>query len=251
MTSKKSPRNDQGGNILFLILLAIILFVALAYAVNSGMSVKEDTYMSDTEARNGAARLTQWFTEVENALQRMVMVQGIPLDKVDFYDANNFQVNNTAILYNNSNCNQVADQSCMMFSPAGGGASNPTFERWGVASPTGQGTSDTKPGHKGYRLARFKGVGTDANDVYIIVPYMNKKLCEVINAQNGLPKCPVNDNGSGGTNLNFENNVPLRLDQADTDFYGINNTALVGKRTFCLCSNSNNFGQIFHIVYAR
>lgn len=251
MISKKSPKNKQRGNILFLILLAVVLFAALTYAVGKSMNVKEDSYMSDTEARNGAARLTQWFAEVENALHRMVMVQGIPLDKVDFYDTNNFQVNNSAILYNNSNCNQAVDQTCMMFSPAGGGASNPTFERWAVSNPTGQGAADTKPGHKGYRIARFKGVGTDANDLYIIVPYMSKKICEVINAQNGLPNCPVTDNGSGGVNVNFENNVTTRLEQTDTDFYGINNTSLLGKRTFCLCSNSNNFGIVYNVIYAR
>ncbi len=246
------PGNNRNhrGNILFLILLAVVLFAALTYAVTGGMKVKEDSYMSDTEARNGAARLTQWFAEVENAVQRMVMVQGIPIERVDFYDTNNFAVNGGALPYNNNACNQNIDQSCMVFSAGGGGASNPTFEKWSVV-PNGQGPTDTVPGHKGYRIANFIGSGTDANDIYVLVPYMNKKICNVINTQNGLPACPVVDSGSGGTNYNFDANVVPRLEAVDTLKYGLSNPSLVAKRTFCLCSNSNNFGIIYHIIYAR
>ena len=65
----------QRGNILFLILLAVVLFAALSYAVTSQRDGGKNA--SGESAKSHASALLQYAALVENTVHRMVMVGGI------------------------------------------------------------------------------------------------------------------------------------------------------------------------------
>lgn len=110
---------SQRGNILFLILLAVVLFAALSYAVTSSMR-GGGSDASPEKAQTIATQIINYATMVENTVQRL-KVTGCRDTEISFQ-------NNTFAGYTNNNA--PADKHCHVFDPAGGGMSAP---QWGDA----------------------------------------------------------------------------------------------------------------------
>ena len=82
------PCRKSRGNILFLILLAVVLFAALSYAVTAAMRGGGTKSAGSESAELAAAEILQWFTAVDNAVMRMNLVGGIAYEDISFvYDA--------------------------------------------------------------------------------------------------------------------------------------------------------------------
>ncbi len=103
----------ERGNILFLILLAIILFVALSYAVSSGMrgGGKDG---SPEKVSSQAATLLQQASLIQNTVNRLRLTNGCTDTEISFE-------NPTVSGYTNPN--SPGDKRCNLFDPAGGGLS--------------------------------------------------------------------------------------------------------------------------------
>lgn len=100
---------NQRGNILFLILLAVVLFAALSYAVTSstqGGGADASSEIAELEA----ARQADYITLIQNTALRLEMVQGC-----------------SSIDYTPPEDQTPGDKSCHMFHPDGGGVGYQEF----------------------------------------------------------------------------------------------------------------------------
>lgn len=173
------------GNILFLILLAIILFAALTYAVSSNMNVKEDQRISTEKAQTIASQIIQYTSLVENTVNRLKLVNGCSDTQLSFQNSG---VSGYA--------NGSAPDNCKVFDPAGGGVAWQTPDPSWFISPADAAALATAGNAYGvYQIPStqcVQGMGTGTcdgtaatKDLVIGLKYLNKKICDAINAKLG------------------------------------------------------------------
>lgn len=241
----------QRGNILFLILLAVVLFAALTYAVTG--SQKGGTKDASSEkVKTLSAEILQKATLMENTIQRMMMVNGCKDNEISFE-------NPTVANYVNPNANVVGtNKKCHVFDPAGGGLSYPTMPReaydpametygnaWGQAVFTGQ--------------VFVTQVGTDCttavcSELVFMSQGLTKAVCDHINEQMG--------NGGTLVNGSFAGFEPDAADYFKGTYYYYANggiysaqTSMFGKRTGCVkrqdFASYGNPYMFYHVLLAR
>ncbi len=109
----RSPSNNHAGNILFLILLAIVLFAALTVAVNGGFRVSQDQNIPKEKARSIASQIINYTTLMEQSVTRMRITGGCTIEQLDFDRAPDFT--------GYDGLNTPADGRCKLFDTNGGG----------------------------------------------------------------------------------------------------------------------------------
>ena len=182
----------QRGSILFMILLAIVLFAALSYVVtNSVQGGSKDGSAESAEA--AAAEILQWFAAVDNAVMRMKM-NGIAYEDMSFI--HDTKLYSGTLLYGYSNNSRCTSDTCRVFKPNGGGIRPPEFEKYGVENATGASDSYVYRGHM-YQpsLAQWPGAGTSLNDIVIPIMYISPSVCIALNNKMGI----TSSIGTGGS----------------------------------------------------
>lgn len=150
----------QRGNILFLILLAVVLFAALSYAVTSSMRGGGKDGGSES-ANLKAAQIIQYATLIEASWQRL-RLRGCGIDQISFEHPD---ATAAGLLYANSRA--PSNKSCHMFDPAGGGVTYQSFEDdFLVAEQTGNTDSSILWSQRGH----FRFVGSADHSVLSGVP---------------------------------------------------------------------------------
>ncbi len=228
----------QRGNILFLILLAVVLFAALSYAVTQSTRGGGND-ASKESVKTKAASITQFFDQMDAAILRMKLTEGIPIEKISFeylmksYSGSQF--NNWA----NPNC---STDSCRLFKPSGGGVAPRTFEPYAVATPTGWQASWSAPGYMDFFTLQWPYAGTDAHDIIIRVLALEPPICTEINASLGITAVPW----FSGSETDASN--PANWDTSTRVIAG-NASQLLGKNTFAIFSG--NYCTIYHVLFIR
>jgi len=183
--------NNQSGNALFLILIAVALFAALSYAVTQsgrggGSATKE-------QAMIAAAQITQYGAALENAMTRMILT-GTPAASIAFCSTggiNNPATNCIQVPTTNERCSTGSD--CIFASEGGGVAPVETAGAAWYIYP------QTAPPQES-----VNGVGTTANDVVFLVggffSPLTLDICNAINQGLGLGTPPVQDDVAAGIN---------------------------------------------------
>lgn len=115
-------KETQKGNILFLILIAVALFAALSYVVTSSSRSNEGGIAKD-KAKLAASRIIQYATHIEQALQRLKLINKCQDTQISFERAP-FNGSDTQYI----NPYAPSDHSCHVFHSNGGGVSNIEFE---------------------------------------------------------------------------------------------------------------------------
>src|SRR5690606_535896 len=94
----------ERGNILFLILLAVILFAALSYAVTSSMrGGGKDA--SEESLQLAASDMLQWLASLDAAVMRMHLGGGYAYEDISFrYERLNYDGGTVPAAFNNSRC---------------------------------------------------------------------------------------------------------------------------------------------------
>jgi len=169
----------QRGNILFLILLAVVLFAALSYAVTSSMRGGGKD-VSDETAQTGAAAIAQYVTLLRNEVQRLMMMNGCTAANLDWrhnyykrYDGTNTGVTGTTA--------PSPKMGCAVFQAYGGPVSPIDFEKYNNPGYVNAATSgDWRAGHAAFRWGNFKNAGTAANDVVIVMNGVDAKVCAAL-----------------------------------------------------------------------
>lgn len=240
----------QRGNILFLILLAVVLFAALAYAV-TGSQKGQTKDASSEKVKTMSAEILQKATLIENTINRMMLVNGCKDTEISFENT---------VITSYVNPSAPASKRCHLFDPAGGGLSYPTLARemfdptiensffaWGQVVLTGN--------------LFIKQVGTDCtdascNELVFTTQGLTKAVCDYINESLG--------NGATIQSAYFAGFEPT---PAHADFFkgtydyqtnaGVSTLqpTMVGRRTGCIRRGDlGGYGNpylFYHVILAR
>lgn len=179
----------ERGNILFLILLAVVLFAALSYAVTSSMKGGGKD-VSDEKAAAVAAQIINTIGLQEPELIRFMERTKRKIHEIDFIGPHNTAGGGSG---NSPNCSAT---SCDLWSANGGGVTQPIIPPEAY-NPDATYTSCTLGGS--YRPTTLNGairpfamvigasgVGTSASDLVLLYSCIHPKICAEINIQEGL-----------------------------------------------------------------
>lgn len=106
----------QRGNILFLILLAVVLFAALSYAVTSAMRGGGND-ASPEKYKTQIGDIENYVAGMQSTIMRMTLTGGVALHLVDFNTASRTLKDGTSAPYNNTSCTST---TCEVFHQDGG-----------------------------------------------------------------------------------------------------------------------------------
>ena len=174
----------ENGNVLFLILIAVVLFAALSYAVTQ--SSRGGGSVANEQADLQASRLMNYSAMVKTAVMRLKLREGVTVGSI-YYNSD---------IYKRINGNPApaslgspADPSLYLFHPEGGGLNEMTFEDIAVdcaGCPTGY----IQPGHMlmVWVEAQWSGAGDD--DAAITFFGINQEVCEAVNRKVGISGIP-------------------------------------------------------------
>ena len=151
--------HGQRGNILFLILLAVVLFAALSYAVTRGERGQVKNASSE-KSSTIASNIVQTGGLLENTVNRLRLTNSCKENQLSFD-------NPTVSGYTNSAA--PADKSCHVFDPAGGGVSWPTPPQDSGATVYYIGTP------------MVTGAGTGGADLTLFADGLTREVCDEIN----------------------------------------------------------------------
>ncbi len=187
----------QRGNILFLILLAVVLFAALTYAITGSQrgGVKD---ISDEKADLLASQIIQQATNIQQAVLRLKTTGGCTDAQISFQPTAS-----TPRSY--ANANAPADKHCHIFDPAGAGVpfQEPPAEAFDPAL-SGQTYYSGATNFFGHFLISkniyIPRLGTDGGptgtDLVILYPYLRSAVCTKINQKLGTPSNIVWNTGN-------------------------------------------------------
>ncbi len=238
---------NQRGNILFLILLAVVLFAALSYAVTQSTRGGGNN-ANDEKMQSKAAELLNYFAQIDTATQRMMLTHGVKDYELNFYylSASRFVIGN----FDNTNC---TDSRCRVFDPAGGAVAGRKLDGFARDPSTGV----TILPRIAYQI--IPGAGSSKPDIVMWVQAIPWALCDEINKRSGLGSTLFNVSETG--TLMYQSAIPTGpiSDSMPT----VNVPFSVGnKGTFCASPYADQataeasglglyYPILYHVVVAR
>lgn len=219
------------GNALFIILLCIVLFAALTYAVSGNF--RANSSLSQTKVEALASDIVLSAASVEKAVNKM-LVQGISESRISF-------TRNGSDGYQLSPVQNDAER---VFSSQGGGA------QW--LDPSGDELDQTKSALTGFGSWAYTGYmhadghGTDGagestKELLAVLPYVRKDICIAINKRMGI------DNPSGNPPKESSN---MRIDKyqgaysSGTVSLSVNSARTFGFKAGCIEGNTLGSGSV-------
>lgn len=234
----------ERGNILFLILLAVVLFAALSYAVTqSTQGGGKNASNEKDDAR--AAELLNYFSSLDVGVQRMLLTGGVKDYQLSFY----YQTPHKYVYggTDNQNCTSTA---CHVFDPAGGGVIGKDLDNY----TRGQ---LTEPERIFY--TSVPGAGTSLPDIVIGVSGVTPGICRAINRTIGVNDIIYTINNTAievsGTMM-YQFATPLGPIPDTTTPLTTLSIDVGNKGTFCGCNgvgcDTGTFRPIvYHVILAR
>lgn len=234
-----NKKNNEAGNALWFILLAVALLgILTGVLTRSGSTVEQSGGVE--HGRVKASALLRYAKGLEAALERMKL-RGIGENAISFENAS------TTTDYTNSNC--AADE-CKLFSLGGGGQEY-------RAPPAGanDGSEWVFTGHNNVgTTANPVGTTEDVrgNDLLVILRNLPESLCKQINRELGISagaSPPVDTGGIGLTPFTGTfydgSGTPVILDGDPSPF------ELDGKASGCFKDNAAGSYYFYHVLLAR
>ncbi len=154
-------RRTERGNALFLILIAVVLFAALSFAITQSNRSTGSSAGEETNTVSGS-NITQYASAIRTGLTRM-LVKGVTLDDVKFDTP--------------SDAGYTTTPTMQVFHPQGGAV---------VFSSPDANLVNTG-GKWVYFMAPVKDMGTSTTDAVAVLTDVKKGICQQINRQVGLP----------------------------------------------------------------
>lgn len=190
---------SQRGNALFIILIGIVLFAALSYAVTQSTRGGGDMGAGE-KATVQATDIVSYGNQVATAVKSMMALNGCKDTQISFENP---------VIAGYENPNAPADKSCNVFDAAGGGLNWQKFSQDALASCCTGGMTAAAYGHplytgkgdaNGVGSTKADGSGSVATaDLKIIVPQLSKDTCIKINEKLGVTGAGVSPPGVCGS----------------------------------------------------
>lgn len=234
------------GNILFLILLAVVLFAALAYAVTSSLrGGGKDASSEEIEA--ATSQIVQQATLIEHIVSRLMLTNDCKDTQISFYTANN-----TDYLNNNA----PATNKCHVFDPAGGAGSFPIPPKDLLDSKY---SGQSRYGEVLFLSKQIAGPnGMGRQKLTYLVPYISEVACRDINFKlYGLSKTltPTEDSQTVPQMIGTIFQGTYASSGGDIDGWGAASGAASGFWRFkdkgCTRTSDNATPFYFHILIDR
>lgn len=183
MRGQKIKREDgERGSTLFLILIAVVLFAAVSFAVTnsrggSGTTEKE-------KAALVASEIIQYAALIENAVTRALVTNKCSDTQISFENT---------LIAGYANASAPADKSCHVFDPAGGGL---TPQRPPSAALDGVNMAKSRYNEYWYMgISKIFGIGTnyvnstdpDGKELLMIIPWLARDVCIALDKALGVP----------------------------------------------------------------
>lgn len=177
------------GNVLFLILVAVVLFAALSYAVTQ--SSRGGGSVSQEQVKIAASQIVQHAVNVHQAVTRMTLVRGVTEDEVCFAG----EGWEAGIEYNSYNHADCADNENRVFHPDGGGVA------WVAPDPSWMSYDPAITGTPTWSRERWiytgdiavESVGTSEPELIAFLGPITEELCMEINTNLGVSTSFAND----------------------------------------------------------
>lgn len=237
------PSRSVRGNILFLILLAVVLFAALAYAVTSSMrgggkSVSDEDLQLQLSALENHANL------IRTALQRMMLVGDYEAWEIDYSKTG----------FSNSTLNGTCTtNACKLHHVDGGAITGYVLPAKYLANATACPGVASWAGKYWFRNIAVKGVGIETKaDLVLLYPGVSQELCRAANAKYGVTNpasgSPIDGEGSfddyGGTET-AEATLDMPLSVGDIE------TSINGQPVFCTQGGANACPYLRFVLIER
>lgn len=188
-----NKHSRQSGNVLFLILIAVALFAALAYAITSSNRGGKTGTASET-GELGAGRILNFTTAVQAAVLRLSTIKGVPVPELKYNNDVSTAFDNVTYLL--GTMGTPSDPSLYVFHPQGGGVPAQKFEDL-VTPCSGCGTGALKSGHFGIHWLLMPGNGTSEPDAAFLIADLRDDACLAINKKLGIDFIPNITFGGG------------------------------------------------------
>ncbi len=235
--------STQRGNIFFYILIGIVLFAALTYAMSrSSVGVKD---INDEKARLAASEIITYGLQVKDGVSKL-RLRGCTEGQLDFTTSMYTKISGAAIMP--ANTNSPSNDTCDVFSASGAGI-NPSIAPALSTLPGGASTSLPQLGHGSVYVFQQSNVGTDAaagtasaNELVFALNWIDTKVCLKINDMLGV----TNASTTAPPTMSSLTGVGAYTNGAFTGS-PINSAAgTVGKTAFCatVTSEGNRFYQV-------
>ncbi len=229
----------QRGNILFLILLAIVLFAALSYAI-MGQREQAPASMHKEQANSLAAALIQEASLLEQNVMRTKVVENIPDYGFDFVGVNSVNASN-------GTCTAMPVAStCRMIRTTG--------KSMLLTMPDWARTGDASDSYARFLMIQIHNVATSLDELVYLRGYLRKEVCEAINRGLGITNIDLSlpDTIGGAANRNYDGTLTALLDTSGAQL-GEPSTGvagIAGRNSFCAYNSS--WGYIFvHVLIPR
>lgn len=172
-SSLKSLRSEQQGNVLFLILIAVVLFAALSYAVSMSTRGTQKDAGAEKIQVTGAA-LIQYATSVENAITRLRAANMCAETDISFatpiYETLGGAVANPDAKFSTT----PPQRRCHVFDANGGQAIAITFNDIAIQ---GQVAGPLASGHATLIYAAVPNIGSAAPELILAFPSIRRDIC--------------------------------------------------------------------------
>ncbi len=233
----KSFRSDQQGNVLFLILIAVVLFAALSYAVS--MSTRNNQQDAGAEKiQVTAAALIQYATSIENAITRLRAANTCSETDISFatpiYETLGGAVANPDAKFSIT----PPQKRCHVFEANGGQAIAISFNETAIQ---GQVAGAIKSGHATLIIGSVPNIGSDAPDLILAFPSIRRDVC--LAAQRKAGANPASNEIGNCVWTEFEGNYSTSP---------VCDPAISGLRTWCGVDAANpQSTNFYHVVLPR
>lgn len=234
-------KSYSSGNILFLILIAVALFAALSYAITSS-SRSGESNLSRDKAKIIAGEVIQYAASLEQAISRIMIINGYGVEYLDVDDNSGYVVQNA-----NTNC---SSNKCKLFHPEGGQA----IPKLLPANATNlNATNWSKIDNRSrlfFMIVPVKDVGSDAADLLLLYGAVKQEVCDEINIKLGIhargASRPFDAHGAFLTQQG--NLIPY---PQPTGMLGEEDARIAGKRSFCITKADLWGNYFYHVLVAR
>jgi len=238
--------NTQNGNVLFIILIAVILFAALSFAISQstrgggGNMSKEDIELAASEILQHASTTRQGFERLR--------ARGCSINQINF--ANNTYVSIDGSLSAQVNTLSPPDGSCDMYSANGAGVI-PRILKSGYHSDTASCAAPAANFSPGVMIARVQPTpmqGTSSNDLVLFSPGIREDVCRRINEKvAGNPIYPPGVT-PGQNYLGYNLNAAVPISTVDPALQGFSEWCYEHSTAINGCSVTAGYRGIFVMV---
>ena len=256
----KSFKSDASGNALFIIMIAVALFIALSFTVErTQFGLKQSNYEDDLLLASG---LLQYVSAMEDAIGKMMLVNDCEETELSFNHDSDGDGNYIDADDIQNNPNAPTDYRCHLFHPNGGGVK---FLKYSEQSYADAPYASNNGHYFRFWPATVLSVGDDnKNDLIVTVNGIDKNVCYIIHEQLGIDLPSGEVPNDAFTSMASSSTGAFEGDFADDNIavspHAVGDGAsatLDGQKTGCGCEYSSYTGTtcsnalFYHVLLTR